>query len=153
MTACKSEDEPVSLGSAASTAPRVETLRSEPAMSAGADAASQKLFTNALRAFRRRDFSYAAEMFTEAERRHRLRAGSGDEFIYGCIYYTGRCREAALGFDEAKEYYGKIPEPSAYQLPAAARLRALTEDSDGDGYSDAWEESEGANPLNPLSHP
>ncbi len=111
------------------------------------------MFKNGLRALRLRDFSYAATLFLDAERRYRLRFSETGEFVNGCMYYTGRCREGMLNFDEARTFYDKVPQSSAYRPMVAKRVAALTLDSDSDGYSDAWEESEGTNPENPLSHP
>lgn len=125
----------------------------EPALQSAADRASKKLFTSALRSFRRRDFSGALDLFSEAERRHRAAGGDRDDFIFGCLYYTGRCLESMFNFDAARDNYVKIPQASAYRDRVDQRLSALTEDSDNDGYLDAWEDAEGTSPQNPLSHP
>lgn len=112
------------------------------------------MFETGIRALKRRDFGYALGLFTDADRRHKLRAGAdADAFIEGCVYYSGRCQEGLFHFDEAKEQYDRIPRNSVYRPYAAQRLVGLSRDSDSDGYADAWEEAEGKNPLNPLSHP
>lgn len=111
------------------------------------------MFTNGLRALRLRDFTYAANLFSDAERRYRMRFSESSEFLNGCMYYSGRCREGMLNFDDARVFYDKVPQSSAYRPLVAKRMAALSLDSDNDGYSNAWEEAEGTNPENPLSHP
>ena len=156
LAACESEPEPPGIGAVPPQSSNVPSLslRTEPALHSSADAESKKLFVNGIRAFRRRDFGHAMSQFSDAERRHRFRVGdSADEFVEGCAYYIGRCHESMFHFDDAKEYYDRIPRASSYRPHAAQRLVALSLDSDGDGYADAWEEAEGKNPMNPLSHP
>lgn len=156
LAACKSDPESTGLGgtSPSAAAPQVAAPRHEPALESPATSASKKLFRHGLLAIRHRDFSSAAGLFAEAERQHGPRAGdSGDDFIFGCIYYQGLCQEALFSFDGAREFYKDVPQTSAYHPRATRRLAALTDDSDGDGYADAWEEAEGTNPQNPLSHP
>lgn len=65
----------------------------------------------------------------------------------------GRVNEGLFQFDAARNQYDGIPASSAYRPYAAERTLAITRDSDGDGYTDAWEEAEGTRPDNPLSHP
>lgn len=153
LAACKSEEETGIGGTPPAAAPAVSAAR-EPALEFPADSVSKKLFRHGLLAVRHRDFDAAARLFSESEgQRRRQTGGEPDELIFGCIYYQGLCRETAFEFDAAREFYLNVPATSAYHPRAARRLAALTGDSDGDGYADAWEEAEGTNPENPLSHP
>ena len=156
LVACTPEEESSGIGAVTPKGPDVPnlSLRTEPALRSQADAASKKLFVNGVRAFRIRDFDYGLSLFLDAQRRHSQSVGeSSDAFIEGCIYYIGRCHEGMFRFDEAKENFDRVPRTSFYRPHAARRLVAISQDSDGDGYADAWEEAEGKNPLNPLSHP
>ncbi|OGH56786.1 MAG: hypothetical protein A3G34_14840 [Candidatus Lindowbacteria bacterium RIFCSPLOWO2_12_FULL_62_27] len=111
------------------------------------------MFLQGLRAIQRRDYPAATAFFQQAEERHSRRSGAPDEFIYGCLYYIGRCREGTLSFEEARDIYAHVPAESAYRPWVELRMSAMSQDSDGDGYIDAWEDAEGTNPMNPLAHP
>lgn len=157
LTGCESDDQETSgIGSSAVQAGTAAVpIEKEPAMRSRAEKSAKKLFAEGVWYFRRRQFPLAASRLSEAERRHRMRAGGSerDEFLNGCAFYLARCREVEFAFDAARELYDQIPPDSAYRPATESRIAALDTDSDGDGYADAWEEAEGSNPSNPLSHP
>ncbi len=153
---CKSDPETAGgpTGAESTIARAAAHASSEPAVPATADRGARKSFDAGRRAVLRRDFSHAWDLFQDALRRHRAQSvRQDDEFVRGCFYYFGRCREGALEFDDARKQYEAIPADSSFRPYALQRLVAISEDSDGDGYVDAWEDAEGSNPRNPLSHP
>jgi len=156
LTACEFEEESSGLGvpPAATTVASVDPApRREPALKSAGDRATRKLFVQALALFHERDFRGAYQLFSNAESRQREILAEGEEFIFGCYFYYGRCREGMYQFEEADRDYAKIAETSAYHPYAVRRRERIGRDSDRDGYSDAWEEIDGTGPDNPLSHP
>lgn len=150
LTSCKSEGGGSSSGASSSrVVPGVE-----PALAADASKSARKLFVQGQRLLRARDFTHAADLFQSARERHAMdRPGADDDFLSGCRYYEGLACEGQFAFDEAREIYSHVMLGGGYSEMARTRILALTVDTDGDGYADAWEDAEGTNPGNPLSHP
>lgn len=155
MIGCKSEEKSGGLSSEGAARPKVALGSSaEPALAVSTDKLAKKMFRGGLQAVQRRDFAAAATAFLQAQDQHRAYAQSGgDEFVNGCEYYIGRANEGLFQFEAAKIHYDRVLLDSVYRPYAADRVLGLSRDSDGDGYADAWEDAEGTNPQNPLSHP
>lgn len=156
LSACKPESETGGLGGATSQAGQTSEapLLSEPPVPTARDRGARKQFDLGRRAVLSRDYGRARAFILDALRRHESQGGSAtDEFGLACLYYQARVQEGLLEFDEALSMYEKIPEDSRLRPYALRRLMILSRDTDSDGYIDAWEEAEGSNPNNPLSHP